>query len=290
MNIEAFCESPGPGVYRDLPFDVYRKIKAVNNTRLSLMQRSPLHYDQNTFLESTPAMQFGRLAHATQLEPQWVADLYVVMPDLTQGIVDKKPTATKEYKQRVARFQEQNADREIVDADQFQRSIRVVQALAGNERAREYLSGGERELTVIWRDPETCLLCKARLDHYKPGRVTDLKTTEDASRFKYAIDRYRYHRQSAFYFDGAKAAGLEIDEFCLVAVENQEPFDVRAAPVSRDMLHAGRAEYRGLLNQIAECERVGSWPGCGNPDAWETSFYTEEEASQPLLAREVPSA
>jgi len=241
---------PGPGFYQDIPFATYLSWPYVSNSALSVVKRSPAHYHARLPSEETPAFRLGSLCHTGVLEPASVSTRYCVMPDLTQGILREdgtpydKPTATKEYGKRVAAYQAMAKERGqvVVDHENFSQMMGVVRAICEHEIARDYLCGdGYVELSMVWDDPETGLRCKGRIDKFKPHqkRISDLKTTRDGSRFENSIFQYGYYRQGAFYRRGVKAiAGIDC-EFCIAAIETDEPYAVRAAPLGNDALELG---------------------------------------------------
>lgn len=278
---------PGPGVYPDIPFDEYLSWDLVNNTSLGPMLRSPAHYKLalDEPREPSEAMLKGIVTHFAALDSLSIADHFVVMPDLTGGIVNKdgtpskKPRATEEYKCRVKEFEQVNCQRQMIGQQDYDDVKGMIAALADSERAREYLwTPGRREVSIVWDDPETGLRCKARIDclHHTPRRITDLKTARDVCEFEKAIYNLGYHRQAAFYSDAFFYHTGERHEFCIVAVESTAPYGVRSAPVSETMLTAGRQSYGKALRRIAQCREHGEWPGYDDPAEWNLPAWAEK--------------
>ena len=85
-------------------------------------------------------------------------------------------------------------------------------------------------MTLRWRDPETGIECKGRIDYYVPARrcAVDVKTTEDAriDAFRRTVGRYGYHRQDAMYRDGLAVVGEAIEHFVFLAVEKTAPYGI----------------------------------------------------------------
>jgi hypothetical protein len=281
-------DTPPPGIYENVPFNEYSGWQAVSNTALSRAERSMQHYHQRTVWdEPTPAMRLGSLIHCGKLEPLAMMERYVVMPPFERtvrrpgGGEYQNPKASAAYKAEVAEFERQNSGREIVLQSEFDRLIGAVQALSSNAQAKRYLEGdGPTEVSFIWRDPLTGVLCKGRADklNMKEGVVADLKTTENASDFEWTIKKRRYHRQAAFYVDGiAVLTGVQLG-FALVVAETESPFLVRASRMSERTLRAGRLNYQFFLQQIAECQQSGVWPGYSDPDEWDLPEGSGETA------------
>ncbi len=271
-------EEPQVGVYEGQPFKDYCQLDAVNNSSLSHTERSPRHYRDRQPLPDSDAFRVGRYIHAGKLEPETLAERYVVIPDFAEqvrkddGSRFTNPRASKPFKELVAAFKENNAGKEFLSLDEYTELLAIVGAINENARARFYFGGTARfETSIVWRDADTGLLCKGRMDCWQmgAGRITDLKTTRDASRFAKAIDQYKYHRQAAFYLDGLAALGYPADEFCIVAVEKDPPYGVRAAPLSDEAISEGRRIYKEALAKIAKAERTNNWPCYDDPARWE---------------------
>ena len=211
----ATTQMPDVGIYHDVDFDTYKSWPAINSSSLGPARRSMLHYLKRAPLPASDAVKFGLLAHVGQLEPDTLCRRYVVMPDLTAGIVKAdgsqyaNPKATKEYKERVAQFEEANAGKEVVGQDWYQRMLGTLTAIRLNPRANAYFKPHcPSEVSIVWDDPATNLRCKARLDHLNTGerRITDLKTTRDAGEFEKAIGRYGYYQPGRFLSGRLRAA------------------------------------------------------------------------------------
>ena len=283
---------PEPGIHQDIPFEEYVEWDAVNNSSLTRAARSMAHYRYAPPQAETKALRFGKLCHSGALEPLLIPKHYVVMPDLAEGIRRAdgteyaSPRATAEYKRRAAEFKEANADKEVVDQDTYDTMMGVVDALLAHERAREYLYAPDpSEVSIVWDDPETGIRCKGRIDRLqlRASRLSDLKTTIDASQFERSVFRFAYHRQGAFYVDGMRVLTGEDFAFALVAVERDKPFGVRAAPLHSEALVEGRIEYRRLLRAIAQARQTGEWKGYEDPDCWRLPAYASSSQSADLV-------
>jgi exodeoxyribonuclease VIII len=122
-----------------------------------------------------------------------------------------------------------------------------------------------RELSALWTDERTGQLCKARWDapDADAGVIADLKSCDDASPsgFRRSLGRWAYHRQNAFYMDGAAAvAPGSFDTFVFIAVEKRPPYGVAMYRLPASAVQAGRDEYEPLLQRYAECVRDNHWP------------------------------
>lgn len=273
-------KAPAPGIYADVPFAEYCEWEAVNNSSLGPALKSILHYVSytHTIREPSDALRFGCMAHNGVLEPTSMLEHYVSLPvDFEADIVNadgstpKNVKATKQYKDKLAEFCRVNKGKQIIDRAEFERLISLVSSVREHPRAAAYLTRqGLVECSMVWQDAETGLLCKGRMDHYseKYMRITDLKTTRDAGDFEKSIANFAYDRQAAFYMDGLRTLGHPVEEFCLVCVESDVPFAVRAAPVDQDTIDDGRRAYKEALRNIAAYRRTFEITGYPDPDYW----------------------
>lgn len=269
-----------PGIYRDVPFENYLAIRAVSNSRLGQMLKSPRHYKTNASMdEKAKHLVLGSLVHCGRLEILSLAKRYAVMPNYHLDHDNKtdagKPStskATRYYAERVTAFEEANSDKIVVPIDWFEEMESIVGSLVADEKAYKLLcSPCETELTLLWIDDESGLLCKARMDWRSTisPKFTDLKTTMKLSSFQNAIGEYGYHRQMAHYQAGWSALNAgEVIEAWIIAAEKEKPYCVQCAPMDEEALEEGYRERRELLNRVAECERINHWPGPESPSAW----------------------
>jgi len=283
-EFESTLEVPKPGIYHDVLFETYLGWKAVSNSRMGRARRSLLHYKEQ-IIKETQSLSLGRLIHCGVLEPLAVAMRYAVMPPYENDAGNctgqgKQSTskATKYYEAKATAFRTANADKEIVEQSDYDVLIGINRSLMRSERAREYLSErGQAEVSLVWVDPETELLCKARVD-FLNSAINDLKSCVDAVEFSKSIASYGYHRQGAFYQYGYAVLTGEIKPFRLIAVEKTSPFGVRAAPLSDEALQVGESEVRELLRAIADAYDSNEWPCYSDPETWCLPSYYESNS------------
>ena len=244
-------------------FAAYQALPGVNWSSLKLYARSPAHYHYHLDHPSptTPACLLGRAAHALILEGEAVyRDRYLVVPE---GI-DRR---TKTGKEAWVLFEQEAQGRDILTLEQEQ----LVQgmaaaALAHAKAARVLQRCGQREVSLTWREEETSLDCKARVDALaeREGLVVDLKTCQDAGPegFQRAAWRYQYHGQAAFYLAGMAAGGISA-RFLFLCVETAPPHGVALYLADDGFIEAGQAVVRQCLQRHAECQATGLWPGYG---------------------------
>lgn len=176
------------------------------------------------------------------------------------------------------RFREDEAGREIVHRDELEQARGMARRLLEIPFVPDRLSEAMTEVCVVWRDPQTGLLCKSRLDWWRGGQIGDLKTSAravDADTFAWDVKRWGYAGQGAMYLDGLKAAlkamGKRIEGQCEYhwwAVQSFPPYtpalyNVIDAPDtgSAPWLEYGRQMWHGWLQRVAWAEREKEWPG-----------------------------
>jgi len=265
-----------PGIYENLSFEQYLDIDAISNTALGNMAISPKHYYHAVALDRCKPLVLGSLVHCGRFEPMAIAERYAVMPDFhtdEANATDKgeKSTskATRYYKAKTAEFTQANRDKEIVSAEWYQEAKDIVASLYCDGLSRTILAADHFELTLVWRDIETNLLCKARCDAVRRGsHIADLKTTAELASFKKSFFNYGYYRQAAHYQEGWATLTGEILPFWITAVEKAKPYCVQTAPVADAAIEFGKQERTRLLEQIAECQAANDWPGPPSPDEW----------------------
>lgn len=132
---------------------------------------------------------------------------------------------------------------------------------------------GVAEASAYWTDETTGELCRCRPDWWlKRGILVDLKSTEDASEeaFAKSVQKYRYHVQHPWYFDGMTAAHdaghfpegwARPRAFVFVVVEKSEPYAVAVYKLGFEDVEIGRSQARDNLDTLAECRRTDTWPG-----------------------------
>ena len=252
--------APAPTESHDAGREAYVAIPGMNWSTLKHMARSPKHFQFRLKHPEPekPAYKVGRAFHCALLEPATFTERYVVEPDFGD-------LRTKAGKARRDAWHPEG--REPLSQDDMKTILAMAAAVREHKVARALLDVIVPEKTIEWKDEETGLACKARLDMLGPDFLADVKTSRDPAPHAFARDAstHMYHGQAAFYFDGARTLGLipkDADPPFLIVPEKEEPYDVVVMRLHRNLaLAPGRALYRRLLRRFLECEAAGWWPG-----------------------------
>ena len=272
-------DNPEPGLYDDVPRDLYDKIEAVNPSWLVLMDRSPKHFwdDQKCKDEPSISMRLGTCAHTAILEPDEFDKRYLIAPK-----VDRR---TKVGMAAWAKHQEEaGAYREVVIDKEAEKVKAMSKAVWSHPQALALLAGeGRNEVTAIWLDKKSGELCKGRIDRltYYESKgtrwpaVVDVKTTADPQPGQYSF----FARQAAglhypykltMYLDGLNAIAPMIQrQIFVIAVENVPPYDVVVYNAKPEDLDTWRKKYQGWLENVHKFRsKSGAWPGYSDEIQW----------------------
>ncbi len=272
------------GIHHDLPFDDYRAIDAANKSSLDdIIDLSPMHADYNRRnpKADSPALLIGRALHCLLLESETYDSQFVVAPKCAAVKKDGDACGNNAVGQDPSgcwvcgvHAKGKGCDTpmgiSLLTTEQAGAVVGMRDAILRNHVARKFIEdigeGDANELSAVWTDKETGLRCKGRFDM---GRwmnweaVGDIKTTQCASliEFERSLTTFKYHRQAAFYQDGAAALGVPFKHFPIIAVEKEPPHGVGIFRLKDLDIEAGREEIRRGLRLWAECKQRDRWPG-----------------------------
>lgn len=296
-------EPPEPGLHPGVPFSDYLRWDAANcSTLKALKRRAPqyarykMEYPDDQEEEKHWAI-FGRLVHLLCTEGKKAAKKeFYILPETYKNAKGE----TKPWNGNATVCKEKIADaraggKEIIKKNGTatkpgaQQAIDMADSVLAHPRIARLLSLASREVSMVWTEPRTGVLCKGRFDLWIPGECSpaDLKTTQiakatpDQPTFWNDAFRLKYHWQVAMYLDGVRALGLvpedERPRFLLIAVEKERggketpkhlvnTFDIYDDPGSDsfDFIDRGRRHYMTELEIYRQCKESGEWPGYGD--------------------------
>lgn len=203
-----------PGIYLGLPVADYLAIKALSASGIKWLAVSPLDFWARSWLcpdpeptDETPYTELGEAFHtricegratfyeryATALEPGDYPAAIRTADELREACRDLGLKVGGTKADLRARLLEANPAAEIWDdllsehaAHHEGKTLLSAQTIKRIEIAAAMIEkhpelslcfqGGIPELTVVWQDEETGVLCKARFDYVKPRAAIELKT------------------------------------------------------------------------------------------------------------------
>jgi hypothetical protein len=286
-----------PGIYRDVPAETYHKLPYASASRLKmLLTQTPKHlrWDMDNPREDTPALRLGSALHTFILEPEKFDGLYV---EGDQCVATKKTGEACTSPGKVYSGGQwwcgvhgkgkihEAGDKKVLEVGTIARLQAMRASVMELREARNaILNATDRELTVIWDDPEVGERCKARIDLYRPGVLDDLKTCEDANNtgddcaFARQIADYAYHLQAAMYCDAMTSVAGEVhDDFNFIAIEKSAPFVCSHVRLHQEAIMLGRHQYRQLLGVWKYCRENKVWPGYGSNAVALPRYYMQKE-------------
>lgn len=146
--------------------------------------------------------------------------------------------------------------------------LAMTAAVRAHPIAAKLLAVGEPERTLIWRDPATGVLCRAKVDWLRPDGIVDLKTTESAApdALSKAAHNYGYAIQAPFYLRGFRLLDLDAAVqrepfFVHIAVEKTAPYLVHVNQLTERAIAWGDRQVSAALEIYRDCSAAGEWPG-----------------------------
>jgi hypothetical protein len=235
---------------------------------------------------TSKSMTLGTLVHIRLLEPErWAKDLAPPRAHLP-GWIGTQAAWTRHRKITI-----ENNPGAIDATDAMVSTVEDIAARVEQHRFASSFLGleGPTELTIVWREPTTGVLCRVRLDKlgFLPDggiAVPDLKTgraVSPAAFSKVMLER-RYHVQAALYSDAVRALfpGREVI-YAIIAVRNVATHKVGAWPVAPRAIDFGRSVYMEGLQDYKRRMADGDWL-----EAWERDYTHEMDLPEWHYRRE----
>lgn len=251
--------SPALGMHSTITRAEYDALtEFLNLSRLKKVGVAPALFKHALTEQTSPdsnELKFGRVCHIAVFEPDRLsAD--VAEWNLKTASGNLRPRNGKDWDA----FEAEHASKEIVTEDEMMTAKGMRDAVYANPKARELVTGGSAEATVIWKIDGFNL--KVRLD-YVNQVITDLKSARCSkpSEFFWQAFKLGYHVQAAWTHDAVLVTTGESKPFWDLAVEKTPPYLVSPLEFPEHMIARGRETYRGWLELVARCQDSGKWPG-----------------------------
>lgn len=245
----------------DISNEEYHAASGVSRSRLMLLDKSPYHFWHAVFSgeckskEPTPAMNVGSAFHTLLLEPHLFAKEYIVMPK-----IDRRTTQGKEDYQA---FLEESQGKILLTDEQYEKALVMANQTRKHEIVTTLLDEAVFEQSIFWTDLETGIQFKARPDIWSNKMVVDIKTTADATMFRFQRSalEYGYYLQAGMAYEACKAIGKPFEMFVTLAAEKEEPYVPAVFIMNDDALQFGIDQFQKYKHQLADCLNKDKWPG-----------------------------
>ena len=261
----------GPGIYADIPEEVYHSDKgslSQSGAKKLLPPSCPaiFHYQREHGRPPKKEFDFGHAAHALVLG---VGAPIREIPDET--LASNGAATTKAAKEFVAEARAEGAT--PLKSEEALQVYTMAEALKDHPIASTLLADGRPEVSAYWEDTATGITRRCRFDwlpNLDPNRrliVPDYKTTTDANPNKFAKSAadFGYYMQAPWYLDALAELGVETDaSFVFVVQSKVAPYLVSVVELDHTALLLGRRLNRRALEIYAECQESGIWPGYGD--------------------------
>jgi hypothetical protein len=216
---------------------------------LKLFAQSAAHYrwslDHGEQFTQSPAMRLGSAVHALLLGG-----------DLVVYDSDRRGKAWAEFRESYP------PDSLILTASEHAEAKHMAASVEAHPLAGPLLTerATVHERRIDWmRDGRAC---RGTPDAVGGGALVELKTTRSAEPEKFIRDATRmgYHGQLSFYASGLLAAGTEVRDLYIIAVESAPPYATTLLELEPTAWAAGDALVATWWEQLRACERSGVWP------------------------------
>lgn len=255
-------------VLGDVSNEVYHATHwAVSSSMVkTLVTQTPAHYWAK-YLDpdrDPPAQKeewsLGTLFHSLVLEPDRDPERDFILYEP----VDRR---TKDGKAAWAALMEEveGSGKQLLSTEGWQTAHNMALVARKTPLIDRMFTGGMAEVTLLWRDPGTGLVLKARPDYIMPIKaIADLKSCISAAPddVAKAIYNYRYDIQNVHYSAGYEAAyGSAPNGFAFAFMEKSKPYAAAPYVLDGETLQLAKRAWLKALELLLRCTEQNKWPG-----------------------------
>lgn len=239
---------------------------------ITAITHSPAYFNEKYVRQSLPASEetaalaFGTLAHKAILEGKQFFANYAVIPEWRDEVKEQPLNKnTNLYKEKKKNWLEtEGFGKEIVTEKERADLFGMIDSIKNHPDASLILSEGEPELSGYFKDPETELALRFRLDWWNPslGVLADVKTTDSVLEedFSKSIWNYRYDFQMAMYCEGIyEITGQRPKYPTIIAIEKKPPYECAVYVLDAEAMAIGLRDYRRATRLIRSSFDSGVW-------------------------------
>src|SRR5574338_261540 len=258
MKISDLQKSINYGFFNLLP-NQYNHLTALNSSSIKLGSISPYHLDlalKHDFEdEDKKEFDIGTGYHKLIFEPEkFDNDYYPFNRDLLPNPdKDLKNKENREYKEKIER-EANSLGKEILDMKDYNLFLRMKDGLFVNKDIQQLIEiPGKMEYSMVWKNEEFNINCKARIDKYiEDNFIIDLKTIKDIRDWDYQYHKYGYGIQAAFYKEGYETlTGKEIN-FVFIVQEKKFPFYAKVFRITSEKIKKAKDEYYKIIQNYLD--------------------------------------
>lgn len=242
----------------------YDAIDEVNFSTLQHMDRSPAHYKWH--LENredmTEACRLGIVYHLCVFEPGKFEQVEVCPFDSFRSN-DAKAWKKSHRVYLLPEKEDRQAEKD--------KCIEMRDALLKHATVKEMLeSQGKTECVFQWKDKDTGIACKTRLDKLLNWQgwpvVFDLKSCTDASAEAFTKHAYdmKYHIRCSWTLAALNTLAECERRYIFAAQEKEPPYAVQLHELDDDFVAKGN-RWKSWLKKLKECRETGKYEAynCG---------------------------
>jgi hypothetical protein len=172
---------------------------------------------------------------------------------------------------------ENNPGKIILSKEEMEQAYRIKASFDNQIKAEPFLGrllDGVKELSFVWEDPKTKILCKVRPDVLtKHGAIVDIKTTRNAAFdfFQKQLVDLGYFISAAYYLRGVTETINQIGPsplvpvlpkaFVFIVIETEAPYAVAYYHLAPKALEMGDIFVERALDTYAEAVSTEKWEG-----------------------------
>lgn len=258
MTVPAVNPNIKPGIYQGIPNEAYHAGPGISKSGLwTIATSTPAHFKFPKPREKKAHFDVGDAIHKAILEPEKFEIEFVRGPD------DRRGNKWKDQLEACAA-----SNKVLLTSSDYDSALAVRDAVHADSWINSIVTGGGDgrmvEASGYWIDEDTGVLCRCRPDLYRRDLriILDVKSTIDASpkQFPRSVVNYGYHGQEAFYTDGWRECGEEVDAFVFLAFEKDSPYAKAVYELPPSIVEEGRSIIREALPVYADCVKENRWP------------------------------
>jgi len=256
-----------PGLHADISAEDYHDLPALSaGGAWMLVEECPQKMWFNSPMNPGYAPKRERkfdvatAAHCAMLEPDEFAN--------RTAVIDADDYRTKDAKAK--RDEAYSLGKTPLLVGQLDQVKAIRAAILAHPLASKAFTAGKPEQTLLWRDPETQIPCKARPDWLRDGfaYMADLKAQHTANPREWPRTAFGlgYHLRAAWYLDGCEiVTGKRPEHYWFVVVEREPPHCISVFQLDERAIEWGRLFARRAIQILAKCIERDECPGYRDP-------------------------